>query len=244
MQSRAFIYVISQAYRVEIATIEVYARAMKEAGLLASGARGVNAPHMTPADAARMTIALLATDSPARAPEMVRRFGTIPFRPDRTDRSWGPYPEALNITDGTTLEAAVTRLFASDLGVFDAAPYLEIQENARSAKIELGSGVLFFQDAQRAPEQRDADRADLFGIRRSRGLASVELMAVHVWFYLERRDGLTWEEHFSGRDENGIPRDPAHPENAKLPPAEREKRLRDGREYLEVRRMIQGGNDG
>lgn len=46
---------------------------------MTSGARGVNAPDVTPLDAARITLALLSTDKPSRAVEMVRRVGGLTF---------------------------------------------------------------------------------------------------------------------------------------------------------------------
>lgn len=82
MKSGPFIKMIAAAFTVEEKTVTVYARALKEAGLLTSGARGVNAPDMTPLDAARMTIALLACDGPSQAVERVRRFGQIRYSPD------------------------------------------------------------------------------------------------------------------------------------------------------------------
>lgn len=220
MQSRAFNYIIADAYRVELKTVTLFTRLLKEGGLLTTGARGVNAPHMTPLDAARVTVALLATDSPGRAVEMVRRFGGLPFMPER---SKGPHPKALRLEPGTTLEQAIERIFLYDFetaqGLFDFAPYVEIQENDRTARIQYGFSDrgAFFKTAQLTEVQKTADRKDLMGIRRSRGVASRELSMVHVWFYVERRDGITWEERFRGCDENGHPLDPAHPWNVDLP---------------------------
>ncbi|MFQ8434015.1 hypothetical protein [Amaricoccus sp. W119] len=47
--SQPFLRIVSEAYVVEEKTVAVYARLMREAGLLTTGARGINAPTCTPA---------------------------------------------------------------------------------------------------------------------------------------------------------------------------------------------------
>ena len=89
MKSRAFIKNVSDAYRIEERTVKLYARLMKEAGLVTTGARGVNAPHMHPRDAVRLTIALLATGTAAHAVEMYHRFANMIYQPEH---SRGPHP--------------------------------------------------------------------------------------------------------------------------------------------------------
>jgi hypothetical protein len=46
--------------------------------MLTTGARGVNAPQMTPLDAARVLLVLLVSGRPADSPKAVRDFGTLP----------------------------------------------------------------------------------------------------------------------------------------------------------------------
>lgn len=77
MKSAAFNKLIADAYTVPEKTVTVYARLLKEAGLLTTGARGRNAPDMKPMDAARITVALLATEKPAEAVEACNRFGRL-----------------------------------------------------------------------------------------------------------------------------------------------------------------------
>lgn len=243
MQSRAFNFILSEAYRVEPKVVALFTRRLKEAGLLTSGARGVNAPNMTPRDAARATIALLATEQPTRAAEMVKRFGPLPYRPDRSE---GPHPEALGIAEGVTFEEVLTRLFSKDLSDRDlnkSAPYVEIQENQRIATIRYGfsNKGAFFQDEARTDEQRNADARDLFGIRKSRGVAPAETDKISFWFWHERSTGETWEDAYRGCDENGYPLDPAHPWNADLPPADRIKRRREIDAYIAEREAKQSG---
>lgn len=52
-------------------------RELRTAGLLTTGARGVNAPAMTTLDAARVLIAFLVSDRPIDAPRTVRDFGAL-----------------------------------------------------------------------------------------------------------------------------------------------------------------------
>jgi hypothetical protein len=58
-------------------TVALVVRQLREHGLLTTGARGVNAPPMTPLDAARVLIALLVTDSPLDAVKAVESFGSL-----------------------------------------------------------------------------------------------------------------------------------------------------------------------
>ncbi|WP_456389599.1 hypothetical protein [Profundibacter sp.] len=198
MKSASFHLTVHEAYRADGRSLTVFLRALKEAGLITSGGRGRHAPHMQPVDAARITIALLATDKPARAVDRLERFGKLTFQ---SSESKGPFPVALGIEEGATFEEVLTNLFTSDLDtddVFKNSPYVEVQENARSATIEFSNGNgkcgAVFKDTNRTKEQKSQDRGELFGIRQSRGLASAELMKLYVPFYCERRDGKPWEE--------------------------------------------------
>lgn len=191
MKPGPFNKLIAEAYRVEEKTVVVFTRALKEADLITTGARGVNAPDMTPLDAARVTIALLVTDKPTRAAEMVRRFGGLPYT---ASESKGEHPAEFGIRDGITLEEVLANIFASD-GLFaHAHPYVEIRTNARTASIEHAAGGIFFRTLNRSEEQAAADRKDFLGIRRASGVASSEMMQIWVQFYCERRDGLDWEK--------------------------------------------------
>ena len=72
-----FVKVVSKATGVAEATVALFARVLREAGLLTTGARGVNAPHMKAIDAARILIAMMVTEKPSRAAEAVRDFGAL-----------------------------------------------------------------------------------------------------------------------------------------------------------------------
>jgi hypothetical protein len=69
---------VASATGVPETTVTVYARVLREAGLLTTGARGVNAPPMSALDAARLLIALVVTERPSRAADAVADFGQLP----------------------------------------------------------------------------------------------------------------------------------------------------------------------
>lgn len=177
MKQNQFNTVVAECYRVEEKTLTVFFRALKEAKLLTSGARGVNAPHMLPIDAARVTMALLSTDMPSKAVERVNRFASIPFS---SEKSADILPDFLKDVSPLTVENALTAMFADGpndrLEVF----YVEFQENARTVRIEHKKGVFWFRDQARTDDQKNTDRRELFGIRRSRGLAGAELLPLQI----------------------------------------------------------------
>ncbi|MBB06342.1 MAG: hypothetical protein CML03_12665 [Pseudooceanicola sp.] len=133
MKSAAFIDAMAHVFDVQHKTMVTYTRFLKEAGLLTTGARGVNAPHMTPLDAARVTIALLASDAPGQAVARVKRFGPIPYSAT-FEKSW-PWYENIGkerfdaIFEGETLEEVLAFMFGrvGALGIKEASTWF--QEN-------------------------------------------------------------------------------------------------------------------
>lgn len=130
MKSGPFLSMIADTFSVEGKTVTVYARALKEAGLLTTGARGVNAPDMTPLDAARMTIALLACDGPSQAVDRVRRFGQLRHKPtlgySQTWREVVTADEFASLFPGAeTLEDVLAFIFSLylDRGINDASAW-------------------------------------------------------------------------------------------------------------------------
>ncbi len=77
MRAGPFLSAVAAGLCVEEKTVRVFAREMRLAGLLSTGARGVNAPDMTAEDVAKLVLALLATDRPSRAVEMLKHFGAM-----------------------------------------------------------------------------------------------------------------------------------------------------------------------
>ncbi|MCA0850866.1 hypothetical protein [Salipiger thiooxidans] len=80
MKQAQFISLMSDSLGIEEKTLRIVVRTLRLEGLFTTGARGVNAPDMTPLDVARVTIAVVASSSPARAARDVRYFGSLrPF---------------------------------------------------------------------------------------------------------------------------------------------------------------------
>ena len=110
-------------------TVTVYARLLKEAGLLTTGARGRNAPDMTPLDAARLVLAILTTNSPSQCVERVRRFGQIPYSPAfrKIYRGYETMqPDKFSeLFKGETLEEVLAHLFSlpSAMGIKASAEW-------------------------------------------------------------------------------------------------------------------------
>lgn len=210
MKSSAFIKIVAEAYGVEEKTVKLYARFMKEAGLITSGARGVNAPHMHPRDAVRLTIALLATGTAAHAVPLYRRFSEMTIASSSLNIS---HPPSLGVREGATLESVLLQMFTADMfpqnveggGPFDCLPYLELQENQRTATIEHlplidgkiskegARSVLHFATRNRSKEMMHEDRRAHFGILTSRGIPPNALQECALPFYMEWRDKTSWE---------------------------------------------------
>lgn len=69
MRMGPFISLLSETYGLHEPSVAAVARAMREAGWLTTGARGVNGPEMTHVDAARLTLALLSGEPPGKVVE-------------------------------------------------------------------------------------------------------------------------------------------------------------------------------
>lgn len=115
MKSAAFNQMLAKELSMPEATVIIFARRLKEAGLLTTGARGRNAPEMTPMDAARMTIAMLTSDSALHCVDHVQRFGQIKYSPN-FKKSYRCY-EAIqpdhfaNLFEGETFEEVLAYMF-------------------------------------------------------------------------------------------------------------------------------------
>lgn len=59
------------------ATVYIYARHLREAGLISKGGRGRSAAKMTPLDASRLLLAFLSTETAALAAQAVIDFGSL-----------------------------------------------------------------------------------------------------------------------------------------------------------------------
>ncbi|MBU3028953.1 hypothetical protein [Paracoccus marinaquae] len=225
MKSGSFISLISRVYRVDEKTVTLVARSLKEAGLLTTGARGVNAPNMIPLDAARMTIALLSTDSPAKMVEAVERYRDMKLRTVEGD---GNLPAYL-FGDGPTLEQVLVRMFGAELddeSHFGEFPYFEIQENQKNAVFKMKNTTVKFRTPEPTAELLDKDRAEHSGIMRVRGLAPVALLTVAAEM---------WASRFYGADDQGYPLALTHPWNDELRGEKRQRRFAEIKAYVRAR---------
>ncbi|NEU14898.1 hypothetical protein G3T14_22870 [Methylobacterium sp. BTF04] len=62
-------------------TLEVYARKLREAGLISEGRKGVGAARVTPRDAAMIVLATMVTDSPSAGPNLIAEYGSLKILP-------------------------------------------------------------------------------------------------------------------------------------------------------------------
>lgn len=93
MKMGPFLNCVSVICRLEEKSVRIFGRELRDAGLLTTGARGLNAPDMTPRDLAVMLIALLGTDRPSKAPEMVEYFGKMQLAAPDLWASGGTLPK-------------------------------------------------------------------------------------------------------------------------------------------------------
>lgn len=108
MKIGPLISLLSSNYGLPQTAVVVVARALREAGWLTSGARGVNAPDMEARDAARLSLALLTGEPPSK---VVSVFELL-----RSLQTMDEYPSAGLLDRETlprnhTLEDAITALF-------------------------------------------------------------------------------------------------------------------------------------
>ena len=227
MQPGPFNIFIAETCAVDEKTVTVYTRALKEAGLMTAG-QGRYPPHMIPLDAARVLLALMATDRPSEAVEAVKLWQGMRLDPEKCR---GELPDHV-FSDGPTLEQALVRLVAVDpdpiLWTRHLFPAFAVARNERWASFEWGmdgTTVAVFRRADRRPSTL-AERKDMWGIRRSC------LIAPGV---LNRIAADMWADRFFGVDEKGLPLDLRHPWNDEGTPEESAARRQEIYAYLRKR---------
>jgi hypothetical protein len=114
VKAKGFIEGMAEAMGLPIATVQVAFRVLRDGGLLTTGARGVNAPDMTPRDAARMLLWALVSDRPADACSAVEDFGNLEFEeyPNVTRPNHHFRFEGGQFDGSHTLEQALTELIS------------------------------------------------------------------------------------------------------------------------------------
>lgn len=171
-------------------------------------------PHMLPNDAARLIIATLATDSPARAVEQLERFRHLPVAD--VDQA----PVLLSAGD-PTFEQALTRIIAADPEQDIGSPYVEIRRWDKSARIEIGQGRLAFRSTL-----TDAEHRARVGKQPSCGLAPSGLMELRA---------TLWADRFRGADADGYPLGLHHAWNNDLTGKARQDRYAAMAAYVQAR---------
>ncbi|UWR75351.1 hypothetical protein [Phaeobacter inhibens] len=140
MKQGKFITAISEVYRIPYGTVRLFVRELNKAGLLTSGAHGVNAPDMTPLDAARLTIAILGTDKPTQASQAVETFGNLGV--NRFCNQGDVPPFALNEEYCFVLEEILELFFGLQLAELTGLTSLEISREGQEATMVFGHWFL------------------------------------------------------------------------------------------------------
>lgn len=177
MKQAQFISLMSACLRVEEKTIKKTVRTLREAGLFTTGARGVNAPDMTPLDAVRVFIAAVASASPMRSVNDVKYFGKM------VPALSGEVPDdtaALGINGQTTLEQFLVSV-VENKAPEDACLYGELHvgdDGRASVSVESNQYILqqfYFEEGWKAASALGHVPHD-GGIQRS---GSCPLMVLH-----------------------------------------------------------------
>lgn len=185
MQSGPFITSTSEIYGVAAPTVKEFARILKANGLLSTGARGVNAPHMTALDAARMTLALLGTERPSQAAEAVRKFGVYTF-----DYEMSQVPAVQRGADDPgfpfDVEEVLQAYFSDDLRfglileikIEPSGYWVEIERWGNGSGVKLGESLYFTPGYQTSEDRKKAEKSMQIqrGIRRTPSLLGLDMM--------------------------------------------------------------------
>lgn len=216
MQKGPFIKFIADALAEDEKTVAIYVRELLNAGLLTTGARGVNAPHMLPLDAGRVITALLATDKPSQAVEVVQRYGAMRAKAD--DASG--YLAHL-LADNPTFEQVMVRIIAFDPDEPSDTPDIEVRRWDKSVVVTAAGSKAIFRDAK-----SDDDLKERRGKLVSCGMMPAGLL---------RLAADMWADRFRGTDRSGLPLDLLHPWNDNLPEPDRSERYAHIKEFVRNR---------
>ncbi|WPZ21626.1 hypothetical protein T7987_15900 [Sulfitobacter faviae] len=186
MKHKAFTEIVAHSCRVPQKTVALFARNLKEAGLLTSGARGVNAPEMTVLDLTRMTIALCATDRPSEATDLTERYCAAECSESTTIEVEGT---EIGLSVDDTLESVLSSILSlHTIPLSLLHPELAINWNTCTATLGLNGQPVIFKAVNPA-DVKNAGR----GIITTRGIGGSDFLEMALPFYLEQKDGTTWE---------------------------------------------------
>lgn len=217
MQKGPFIKFIADALAEDERTVAIYVRELLNAGLLTTGARGVNAPHMIPLDVSRVSLAVLATDRPSQAVPMVKRYGAMRAV---TDNLTGDLSGLL--ADNPTLEQVLVRIIAAEPEeAILPTPDIEVRRWDKSVVVKMGEAKAIFRDTL-----SDEDRKERRGKLVSCGMMPAGLLRLSVDF---------WADRFRGNCPDGIPLSLVDPCNDTLPEPARSERYAFIQNYVRSR---------
>lgn len=201
MKHKAFTEIIAHSCQVPAKTVALFARNLKEAGLLTSGARGVNAPEMTVMDLARMLLSVLATERPSDAVEELNWYRALPCF-DGGTITMPKYEKGMptedtiklfEVSEGETLEDVLAHVFAAPPIVLTLLSiHLEVKQPSRSVTVWLGDCRLRFLNEDNL-KQNHEDQNSPRGIKTTRSLTDHALTEMALPFALENAEGTTWE---------------------------------------------------
>lgn len=163
MKSGPFIALVSETFGLDPKTVSFAARMLREAGYITTGARGVNAPHMTARDAARLSLALLTGEGPTRIVSAFEHYRAMTLDEELSGAPIG-LMTVCDLPEGHTIEDLLTWIFSLwqtpeklDPFTFDVFgttydPVFSIAliESKRMVKITVktnaGTGEYFYRD--------------------------------------------------------------------------------------------------
>ena len=193
MKHKAFTEIVAHTTRVPEGTVAMFGRNLKSAGLLTTGARGVNAPEMTVLDLTRMLIALCATDRPADAVEATNRYRLA--RCVKGGKIEIEGEEVGTVEEDDTLEEVLSGILGLPFIVLRMLnPCFFIHWNRLESELLIQDTRIVFR-ADLTEEEKETQFGGSFaGISTRRGLDTHELSEMAVPFYIEKEEGTTWEE--------------------------------------------------
>lgn len=202
MKHKAFTEIVAHSTEVPEKTVALFARTLKSAGLLTSGARGVNAPEMTPMDLARLLIALCATDRPKDAVEEVNWYRNLPcaeggkvtMQKYKNGQPTEERRDLFEVKKGDRLEDIMAGVFGCPpLYLAVIGMHFDAMVSRRRAAFAVGDSQLHFCDPDLLNEYgiiSDSPR----GIDVHRSLGNDALTEMALPFGLEAAERATWEE--------------------------------------------------
>lgn len=144
MRQGPFIDLFSEVFGIEHKSVRVMTRALRDAGLLTTGARGVNAPDMTFRDAANLTVALLSGEPPSRIKCAAQRYLGARLWDveivEHPDTVFSDYELTEKTTAGDFI-AALFELYSQDVTSEKFKPFLSIFGELPPVRIEVSESV-------------------------------------------------------------------------------------------------------